>query len=304
MAESVSSAHQVFPGGGSAFYKGGRTAHGAFGGDFVQSDLRATEEELEQAVRVEKRLAGKYTVDRYFGVPIALFIASNSVNCLALEKLVDKALVKILSRRNTLMVEVRVARLLSDEKAYGYSIQYNMPQSSRDLCAVSGRTSMHRWVRSHGWYVLLGMNMERYAATRRLSHDQDAMVETRWIRLRSILSRWRESGKNCGMTEQKRCARCVIVFFTVGVHTVQTCHSICQHLMASFLYDTQAFPRGRSYFAILCLRNTNPSLRVSAVPVTGDGIRYQCYRLQYQSCYRLSVISYIMNTSLRSWPIG
>lgn len=50
MAESCSSAHQVFPGDSPAFFKGGRGAHGAFGGNFGESDWRATEEELEQAV--------------------------------------------------------------------------------------------------------------------------------------------------------------------------------------------------------------------------------------------------------------
>lgn len=54
LAESCSSAHQVYPpGGGSAFFgagggRGGRSSFSA--ADFVESDLRATEEELEQAV--------------------------------------------------------------------------------------------------------------------------------------------------------------------------------------------------------------------------------------------------------------
>lgn len=77
LAESCSSAHQVFPGEPSAFFKGGRGAHDSFGTDFGDSDLqralaescssahqvfpgesqaflkggRATQEELEQAVR-------------------------------------------------------------------------------------------------------------------------------------------------------------------------------------------------------------------------------------------------------------
>ncbi|CAM9747739.1 unnamed protein product, partial [Hapterophycus canaliculatus] len=49
LVESCSSAHQVFPGEAPAFFKGGRGARGPFGGAFGESDLRATEEELEQA---------------------------------------------------------------------------------------------------------------------------------------------------------------------------------------------------------------------------------------------------------------
>lgn len=50
LAESCSSAHQVFH-GEPPFFKGGAGAHDSFGADYGQSDLRATEEELEQAVR-------------------------------------------------------------------------------------------------------------------------------------------------------------------------------------------------------------------------------------------------------------
>lgn len=52
LAESCSSTHHVFPGESPAFLKGGRGTHGSFGEGFGESDLRATEEELEQAVRV------------------------------------------------------------------------------------------------------------------------------------------------------------------------------------------------------------------------------------------------------------
>lgn len=71
----------MFPDGGSAFYKGGRAAHGAFGGGFVESDLRATEEELEQAVRREKPLADTWLTLRSRRC-FVFFI------CLALETLV------------------------------------------------------------------------------------------------------------------------------------------------------------------------------------------------------------------------
>lgn len=55
LAESCSSAHQVFPhGSGSAFFGGGggRGGRASLSDDkkFVEEDLRATEEELEQAV--------------------------------------------------------------------------------------------------------------------------------------------------------------------------------------------------------------------------------------------------------------
>lgn len=78
LAESCSSAHQVFPGESSAFFKGDRGANDSFGTDFGDSDLqralaescssahqvfpgespaflkgRASQEELEQAVRTE-----------------------------------------------------------------------------------------------------------------------------------------------------------------------------------------------------------------------------------------------------------
>lgn len=53
LADSCSSAHQVFPGGPAKYFDGGRGARGSFKGAFVDSDLRATEEELEQAVREE-----------------------------------------------------------------------------------------------------------------------------------------------------------------------------------------------------------------------------------------------------------
>lgn len=41
----------MFPGDSAAFFKGSRGTHGSFAGKFGESDLRATEEELEQAVR-------------------------------------------------------------------------------------------------------------------------------------------------------------------------------------------------------------------------------------------------------------
>lgn len=46
LAESCSSAHQVFSGSGSSYFAGGREV------DYAESDRRVTEEELEQAVRV------------------------------------------------------------------------------------------------------------------------------------------------------------------------------------------------------------------------------------------------------------
>ncbi|CAM9746287.1 unnamed protein product [Ectocarpus sp. 12 AP-2014] len=49
LAESCSSAHHVFPGESPTFFKGGRGTRGSFGEGIGESDLRATEEELEQA---------------------------------------------------------------------------------------------------------------------------------------------------------------------------------------------------------------------------------------------------------------